>query len=249
MGSASVAIVTGAASGIGEQTAWALAARGVTVVVTDRDEQRGRDVTARLAGAGHAAEFVTLDVTDPAAHERIVGDVVSRHGRIDVAVNNAGVSGRLAPTGEYTVEEWREVLSIDLDGVFYGIRAQLPPMQAQGAGRIVNVASILGQVGFAGLPAYAVAKHGVVGLTKQVAQEYATAGIRANAVGPGFVATPLLERPELPPEAVGLLEQLHPVGRLGTAEEIGAAVAWLCLDAPDFLTGAYLPVDGGYLSR
>jgi NAD(P)-dependent dehydrogenase (short-subunit alcohol dehydrogenase family) len=244
-----VAIVTGAASGIGEQTARALAARDVTVVVTDRDEQRGGEVAASLTASGHHAEFAGLDVTDPVAHERLVGEVVERHGRLDVAVNNAGISGRLAPTGEYAVEEWREVLSIDLDGVFYGIRAQLPPMQEQGGGRIVNVASILGQVGFAGLPAYATAKHGVVGLTKQVAQEYAAAGIRANAVGPGFVATPLLERPELSTEAVGLLEQLHPVGRLGTAEEVGEAITWLCLDAPDFLTGAYLPVDGGYLSR
>ncbi len=249
MGTSSVAIVTGAASGIGAQVCWALADRGLTVVVTDRDEAGGADLAAQLAAEGHGVEFAPLDVTDPRAHEALVDGVVAHHGRLDVAVNNAGVSGRVAPTGEYTVAEWREVLSIDLDGAFYGIRAQLPPMVEQGAGRIVTMASILGQVGFAGLPAYAAAKHGVVGLTKQVAQEYADAGIRANAVGPGFVDTPLLARPELPAEAVGLLEQLHPVGRLGTAEEVAGVVAWLCTDAPDFLTGAYLPVDGGYLSR
>jgi NAD(P)-dependent dehydrogenase (short-subunit alcohol dehydrogenase family) len=244
-----VAIVTGGGSGIGEDSAKALAARGFTVVVSDVDAQGGERVVKEIETAGGTASFVVCDVSDPQANEDLVATTLERHGRLDAAVNNAGIGGEMKPTGEYTPEEWRKVVGINLDGVFYGVRAQLPPMLEQGSGTIVNIASILGQVGFAGAPAYVAAKHGVVGLTKQVAQEYAAAGIRANSVGPGFVRTPLLDRPEMTDELIGMLEQLHPIGRLGAPEEIGEVVAWLCDQAPDFLNGAYIPVDGGYLTR
>jgi NAD(P)-dependent dehydrogenase (short-subunit alcohol dehydrogenase family) len=244
-----VAIVTGGGSGIGEDSAKALAARGFTVVVSDIDAAGGERVVKEIETAGGSASFVVCDVSDPQANEDLVATTLERHGRLDAAVNNAGIGGEMKPTGEYTPEEWRKVVGINLDGVFYGVRAQLPPMLEQGSGTIVNIASILGQVGFAGAPAYVAAKHGVVGLTKQVAQEYAAAGIRANSVGPGFVRTPLLDRPEMTDELIGMLEQLHPIGRLGAPEEIGEVVAWLCDQAPDFLNGAYIPVDGGYLTR
>ena len=244
-----VAIVTGAGSGIGEDGAKALAARGFTVVVSDIDATGGERVVKDIEGAGGSASFVACDVSDPQANEDLVATTLERHGRLDAAVNNAGIGGEMKPTGEYTPEEWRQVIGINLDGVFYGVRAQLPPMLEQGSGTIVNIASILGQVGFAGAPAYVAAKHGVVGLTKQIAQEYAAAGIRANSVGPGFVRTPLLDRPEMTDDLIGMLEQMHPIGRLGAPEEIGEVVAWLCAEAPDFLNGAYIPVDGGYLTR
>lgn len=244
-----VALVTGAGSGIGEQSAKALARRDLAVVVSDVDTGGGERVVKEISGAGGTASFVRTDVTDPQANEALVRTVVERHGRLDAAVNNAGIGGEMRPTGDYSPEEWRRVMAVNLDGVFYGVRAQLPVMLEQGGGTIVNIASILGQVGLAGAPAYVAAKHGVVGLTKQLAQEYAAAGIRANAVGPGFVRTPLLDRPEMTDELVGMLEQLHPIGRLGSPEEIGEVVAWLCTDAPDFLSGATIPVDGGYLTR
>jgi NAD(P)-dependent dehydrogenase (short-subunit alcohol dehydrogenase family) len=244
-----VAIVTGGGSGIGESCAKALARRGFAVVVSDLDTAGGERVVKEITTEGGNASFFAADVSDPEANEALVAAAVERHGRLDAAVNNAGIGGEMLPTGDYTVEEWRKVLGVNLDGVFYGVRAQLPRLLEQGGGTIVNMASILGRVGFAGAPAYVAAKHGVVGLTKQIAQEYAAAGIRANSVGPGFVRTPLLERPEMTDEMIGMLEQLHPIGRLGAPEELGEVVAWLCDDAPDFLNGAYIPVDGGYLTR
>lgn len=245
----SVAIVTGGASGIGEESVRSLAHRGWTVVVADLDIDRAHHLATELVDDGAIVEAMATDVTDPDACQRLVGTTVERHGRLDAAVNNAGISGALLPTADYPVDEWRRVLTTNLDGTFYCLRSQLPVMQRQGHGRVVNVASILGAVGFAGLPAYVAAKHGVVGLTKQVAQEYAAQGLRVNAVGPGFVRTPLLDRPEMTDELIGMLEQMHPIGRLGAPDEIGEVVAWLCSDAPAFLNGAYIPVDGGYLTR
>lgn len=243
------AIVTGGGSGIGEESAKALARLGFAVTVADLDTAGGERVVKEIEADGGTCGFMRTDVSDPQANEDLVAETVERYGRLDAAVNNAGIGGEMKPTGDYSPEEWRQVMSVNLDGVFFGARAQLPVMLEQGSGAIVNVASILGQVGFAGAPAYVAAKHGVVGLTKQLAQEYAAAGLRVNAVGPGFVRTPLLDRPEMTDELIGMLEQMHPIGRLGTPEEIGEVIAWLCADAPAFLNGAYIPVDGGYLTR
>lgn len=244
-----VAIVTGAGSGIGEFAAKAISRAGLAVVVADVDEDGGNRVVSEIGDAGGTASFFRADVSDPDANEALVAFTVETHGRLDAAVNNAGIGGDMAPTGDYTPEMWRRVMSVNLDGVFYGVRAQLPTMLEQGSGSIVNIASILGQVSFAGAPAYVAAKHGVVGLTKQLANEYSSAGVRVNSVGPGFIRTPLLDRPEMTEEVIDMLVSMHPIGRLGTPDEVGDLIAWLVADAPDFLTGAYIPIDGGFLTR
>lgn len=243
-----VALVTGGASGIGEATAVELAERGFRVAVSDVAEERGRSVAESLDGDGHA--FYAADVSDANAVEQLVRSVTRDLGGLDAAVNNAGIGGPAAPTGAYPLDAWRKVLDVNLDGVFHGLRWQIPAMAERGGGRIVNMGSILSMVGFAGSPAYVAAKHAVVGLTQNAALEHAGKGIRVNAVGPGFIETPLLtDNPDLGPETMEQLVGLHPVGRLGRAEEVAALVGWLLDEAPDFLTGAYIPIDGGYLTR
>ncbi len=244
-----VAVVTGGGSGIGEATAVALGRRGASVVITDLDDAGGERVAAAVVAAGGQATFVHADAASPADHVRAVEVAVSTYGGLTAAVNNAGIGGPAAMTGDYTDEGWRQVMSIDLDGVFYGVRAQLRPMVAAGYGRIVNVASILGQVTFASAPAYVAAKHGVVGLSKQVANEYAKQGITCNAVGPGFIDTPLVAKGGIEGDTRRMIESMHAMDRFGRPEEVGEPIAWLCTEAPEFLTGVYLPIDGGYLTR
>jgi NAD(P)-dependent dehydrogenase (short-subunit alcohol dehydrogenase family) len=244
-----VIIITGGGSGIGEGVAMALAAGGHKVVIGDVDDAGGERVAAAVEAAGGSAVFVHADASSPEDNELLVRTAVERFGRLDGAVNNAGIGGPSAPTAEYPLDGWRLVMSINLDGVFYGLRAQIPAMLKTGGGSIVNIASILGQVTFAGAPAYVASKHAVVGLSKQVANEYAAQGIRCNAVGPGFIDTPLLAKGGIEGDVRTMIEGLHPIGRLGTMDELGTAIAWLVTDAPEFLNGAYLPVDGGYLTR
>jgi NAD(P)-dependent dehydrogenase (short-subunit alcohol dehydrogenase family) len=249
MADGKVIIITGGGSGIGEGAAMALARRGARVVIGDIDDEGGQRVAQAVEDAGGAAVFVHADAASVEDNELLVRTAVDTYGRLDGAVNNAGIGGPSAPTAEYPLDGWRLVMSINLDGVFYGMRAQIPAMLETGGGAIVNIASILGQVTFAGAPAYVASKHAVVGLSKQVANEYAAQGIRCNAVGPGFIDTPLLAKGGIEGDVRAMIEGLHPVGRLGTMDEVGEAIAWFATDAPEFLNGAYVPVDGGYLTR
>lgn len=242
-----VAVVTGGASGIGEAVARAIAARGGQVVVADIDEADSERVTTAIGDAGGSAKAIRTDVTDAASVEAMVKFAVDAYGGLDVAINNAGIGGPLSPTGEYPIDGWRQVIEINLNGVFYGMRYQIPAMLARGGGAIVNVASILGAVGTANSPAYVAAKHGVRGLTKAAAIEYATRNIRINSVGPGYIETPLLT--SLDEVTMQALVNLHPMHRLGTSEEVAALIVFLASDEAAFITGSYHLVDGGYTAQ
>jgi NAD(P)-dependent dehydrogenase (short-subunit alcohol dehydrogenase family) len=239
-----VAIVTGAGSGIGEACATLLARRGAKVLVADVRAEAAETVAAAV---GDAARPYAVDVTDPAACEAMVAAAVEAFGRLDVAVNNAGIGGPQALTGEYPLDGWGAVIAVNLSGVFYCMRAEISAMLATGGGSIVNMASILGSVGFAQSVAYVAAKHGVVGMTKTAAVEYARQGIRVNSVGPGFIETPLLAAAS--PEIVAGVAGLHPLGRLGRAEEVAELVAFLASDRASNTTGAYYLTDGGYTAQ
>ncbi|MGD6740410.1 SDR family NAD(P)-dependent oxidoreductase [Streptomyces sp. BH106] len=239
------ALVTGSASGIGLATARRLGRGGANVVIADYNEKGAQEAAETLKAEGLKAAAVAVDVTEPASVEAAVRFAVDTFGGLDLAVNNAGIGGPSTPTGEYDIEAYNRVIRTNLDGVFYSMRYELPAMQAAGnGGAIVNVASILGSVGFAGSPAYVAAKHGVVGLTKTAAAEYAAKGIRVNAVGPGFIETPLLK--EMDKAAYDGLVSLHPAGRLGTSEEVAELIAFLLSDRASFIAGSYHLVDGAY---
>lgn len=242
-----VAIVTGGASGIGLAVAQLYAREGAKVVVSDLDDERGQQAVGSIQEGGGTAVFERADVADPEANRRLVERALSEYGRLDVACNNAGIGGEAHPIADLSVEGWRKVIDINLSGVFYGMKYQIPAMLRNGGGALVNMASILGQVSWATAAAYVAAKHGVVGLTKNAAVEYATQGIRANAVGPGYIDTPLLEN--LDREVYDGLVSLHPLGRLGRPEEVAELVLFLSSDRSSFVTGAYYPVDGGYLAK
>jgi NAD(P)-dependent dehydrogenase (short-subunit alcohol dehydrogenase family) len=245
-----VAIVTGAGSGIGRACAEFYARDGARVVVSDVDEGSSRETVELIEAAGGDATVIPADVSNPADCEVLVSRTLETYGRLDIACNNAGIGGEQNPTADYSVEGWQQVLDVNLSGVFYCMKYQIPAMlQSDGGGAIVNMASILGQVAFANSPAYVAAKHGVVGLTRNVAIEYATQNIRANAVGPAFIKTPLIAELEEDPDTYQLLVSLHPMGRLGTSEEVAELVVWLSSDRASFVTGAYYAVDGGYLAR
>ncbi|MBS1580619.1 MAG: SDR family oxidoreductase [Bacteroidetes bacterium] len=241
------AIITGAGSGIGEAIALLFARNGARVVLADLHERDAERVAARIITEGGHALPLGVDVSRPDDCEGLVRRTLRDFGRLDVAVNNAGIGGAAAPVGEYPVEEWDKVMGVNLRGVFLCMRHQLPAMHAHG-GSIINMASILGKVGFPLSAAYVAAKHGVVGLTENAALEYATSGIRVNAVGPGFIRTPLLDKNLSPAQLEGIAA-MHPMKRLGTAEEVAELVLWLASDKASFVTGAYFPVDGGYLAQ
>ncbi len=243
-----VALVTGAGSGIGEAVALVLAREGSKVVLTDVDMAGCERVAGAVKAIGAEAITVRNDVSMASECEAAVSAALKAFGRLDIAVNNAGIGGPAALTGDYPLDGWHQVVNTNLNGVFYGMRYQIPAMLKSGGGSIVNIASILGQVGFATASAYVAAKHGVVGLSKNAAMEYAAQGIRVNSVGPGFIRTPLLTK-HLTEEQLTGIAALHPIGRLGTSEEVAELVLWLASDKASFVTGAYYAVDGGYLTR
>ena len=239
-------VVTGGGSGLGRATALALAARGARIVIADRDPVAAEAVAAELVAAGGAASAVAADVTDPAACEAIVAACVDTYGALDIAVNNAGTTGLPASVVDYPIDAWRATMAVNLDGVFYSMRAELPVMVAAGSGAIVNVASGAGIVGFAGLPAYVASKHGVVGLTRSAALECAPRGVRINCVCPGTARTPMLEGfMGGDPKMEKAMAASTPLGRLATPEEIAAAILWLCTDDASYMIGHALVVDGG----
>lgn len=243
-----VAIVTGGGSGIGEACAHTFSRSGASVIVADYDEEGGRKVTEAINGDGGAATFVQVDVSQPDQVEKMVATAVSTYGGLHVAVNNAGIGGAQSLTGDYPLDSWKQVLAVNLDGVFYCMRYELPAMLESGGGSIINMASILGSVGFANSPAYVAAKHGVVGLTKTAAVEYSAQGVRINSVGPGFIRTPLLDA-NLDEATLGAIASMHPIQRLGTAQEVADLVAFLGSDAASFCTGGYYLVDGAYTAQ
>lgn len=242
------ALVTGGASGIGKAVAVRLGAEGANVVVSDLAPEAARKVADEIIAAGGRALAVAGDVGKSDDVKAAVEAAVSGFGALQLAVNNAGIGGPHAPTGEYPLDGWDKVIAINLSGTFYGMRFQIPAMKAAGGGAIVNMASILGQVGFRGSPAYVAAKHGVIGLTRCAALEHAHDRIRINAIGPGFIRTPLVET-SLDAAALTALEGMHALGRLGEPDEVAALTVWLASDQASFVTGAYYPVDGGYLAQ
>lgn len=242
-----VAIITGAAKGIGEATAKLFAKEGAKVVVSDVDEENGKKVVEGIKKAGGEVIFVKADTSSPDDNKNLVKKTVKEFGALHIAVNNAGIGGPLAKTADYPIDGWKQVIDINLSGVFYGTKFQIPEIIKAGGGSIVNIASILGQVGTANSPAYVAAKHGVVGFTKTAAIEYAEEGVRVNSVGPGYIKTPLLSA--LDDETLEYIKGLHPMKRLGESNEVAELILWLASEKSSFVTGNYYAVDGGYLAR
>lgn len=243
--------ITGAATGIGRATALEFAKSGASVCIADMNEKEGRETQRLVEQLGGKAIFVHCNVGEEESVASAIKETVKQFGGLHAAFNNAGISGGQGFTADMKSEDWSKVIQINLSGVFYCMKHQIPEILKSGGGAIVNCSSILGTVGFAGACAYVAAKHGVVGLTQTAALEYAQQGIRVNSVGPGFVLTPMLENAGITTDQAmrGYIESLHPMGRLGKPEEISSLVVYLCSERSSFITGQHIHADGGYTTR
>ena len=244
-----VALVTGAGSGIGRAAALLFAQEGAKVVVSNRTEKTGEETVRLIREAGGTGLFIRVDVSQPSDCENLVKQTLGKFGRLDAAFNNAGIGGEMNPIADYSLKGWQEVIAINLSGIFYCMKYEIPAMLKEGKSSIVNMSSVLGQVGFGPAPGYSAAKHGVVGLTQDAALEYSAKGIRINAVGPAFIETPMIAPVTADKAARDGLVALHPIGRLGKPEEVAELVVWLSSEKASFITGSYYPIDGGYLAR
>jgi len=243
-----VTLITGGGSGIGRAAAFACAEEGGKIIIADSDAQGGEETAHQIRDKGGDALFIRADVSQTADVEALFSQAVKHYGRLDCAFNNAGIEGESTPLAQSKEEVWDRVLGVNLKGVWLCMKYELLQMLRQGSGAIVNNASVMGLVGSPSNPAYTASKHGVVGLTKSAALAYAQSGIRVNAVCPGFVQSPLTDRKfALSPERKDAVIARHPIGRLGTTNEIAAAVVWLFSDGSSFVTGHSLSVDGGYV--
>jgi len=247
---AKVALVTGAGSGIGQAAALAMAREGASVVIADRDEAGGPATPEMITGQGGRGLAMTVDTSEARGVETLIRRAVDCFGRLDCAVNNAAVRGPVVLTAEHTEENWDRIVSTNLKGVWLCMKFEIGQMLCQGGGAIVNIASNYGLVGSLGRSAYSASKHGVIGLTKAAALEYARQNIRVNAVCPGPTRTPFMESVlREQPEVLRAIEAAQPIGRVGQSSEIAEAVVWLCSDRASFVTGATLPVDGGVVAQ
>ena len=245
-----VAIVTGASSGIGRAAVELFAEAGAVVVAADVDDRKGQQLADELARTDKTCAFVHVDVSNESDVEAMVHLALSEYGRLDVLFNNAGIEGEQAPTADATIDNWERVIAINLKGVFLGMKHGILAMLRTGGGSIINNASVAGMVGFPGLPAYCASKGGVIQLTRAAALEYATQGIRVNCLCPGVIDTPMVERfTHDNPEALAGLQQLEPIGRLGRPQEVAELALFLASDRSSFITGAIVPVDGGFVAR
>ena len=243
-----VALVTGGSSGIGRATALAFAKKGAKVVIADWIEsEETMDLIENLGGE---AIFVKCDVSKSADVKALIEKTIATFGRLDFAFNNAGIEGTSASTQDCSEENWDKTIGINLKGIWLCMKHEIPVMLKKDKGVIVNCSSVAGLVGFQGLPAYVASKHGVIGLTKTAALEYAKLGIRVNAVCPGVIQTPMIDRlTGKKKESINQFAGLEPVGRFGLPEEIANAVIWLCSDEASFVTGIAMPVDGGFVAQ
>ena len=249
-----IALVTGAGAGIGRATALKFAEEGAKVVVCDIDPDGGEETVELVRKNGGEAAFFMADVSKADDVQAMVAHTIATYGRLDCACNNAGIEGKLAPIVEQTEENFDRVIAVNLRGVFLCLRAEIAEMLKTGGGAVVNLSSVAGLIGFVGLSAYVASKHGVNGLTKNAALEYAKLGIRVNSICPGGIDTRMLD--SLAEQATGgstatseMMAPLHPIGRIGTSDEVSNLIVWLCSPKASFVTGAHVPIDGGYVAQ
>ncbi|SEW16336.1 NAD(P)-dependent dehydrogenase, short-chain alcohol dehydrogenase family [Cognatiyoonia koreensis] len=247
-------LITGAAAGIGRATALAFAGDGGNVMVSDIDIEGGEETANMIEQAGGKASFLAADVSNTDAVSKLISATVKTFGRLDCAVNNAGIEGKILPFKDQTKENFDNIIAVNLKGTFLCMQAEIDAMLNTGGGAIVNLSSVAGLIGFPGLSPYVASKHGVIGLTKNAALEYGTQGVRVNAVCPGGIDTRMLD--SLASQATAgsqssseMMDPLHPIGRIGRVEEVADLILWLCSSKASFVTGAAVPVDGGFVAQ